>query len=392
MNRREVFLAAAAGLLSAGSRAATQAEPAGTESGVLSGKSALIRRAFRPPNYETPLAGLRPAFTANDVFFVRYHLAVIPRVDPVSWRLEVSGASVRRPLSLSLHELRTQFEQVTVAAVNQCSGNRRGLFTPRVPGVQWTNGAMGNARWRGPRLRDVLRRAGMAGDAVEAWFSGADGPVLAETPAFSKSLPLERALDEHTLIAFEMNGAPLPHWNGAPARLVVPGWTGTYWMKHLTRVRLEPQPLDNFWMKSAYRLPAGAFPPSQFATQDTKETSPITEILVNSLITSHESGSRVRRGLPLTVAGKAWDGGAGIETVEYSCDEGVSWHGARLGSDLGRFSWREFSVPLDSSQAGTRKLQVRARSRDGSEQPRQLTFNPSGYHDNVIQQLSLEVV
>src|SRR2546423_773678 len=132
----------------------------------LAGKKPLIRRALRPPNFETPLADLAAPLTRNDAFFVRYHLAVIPHIDAAAWRLQVAGASAQHPLSLSLEELRSGFEQVSVVAVNQCAGNRRGLFTPRVPGVQWGNGAMGNARWRGVRLRDVLQRAGMAPDAL----------------------------------------------------------------------------------------------------------------------------------------------------------------------------------------------------------------------------------
>src|SRR5207237_1280844 len=218
--RRELLLAATGGCLIGRVWAA---DGAGTVAQVealaaLPGKKPLIRRSFRPPNFETPLADLAVPLTDNGAFFVRYHLAVIPRIDPDSWRLQVSGASARRPLTLSLAELRSGFEQVEVVAVNQCAGNRRALFTPRVPGVQWGGGAMGNARWRGVRLREVLQRAGVAADALEVVFGGADAPVLPATPAFVKSLPVERALDESTLVAFEMTGRPLPHWNGAAAR------------------------------------------------------------------------------------------------------------------------------------------------------------------------------
>jgi len=393
LRRRELLTASVGALLTRAAWPAATADPRGGADplSALAGKRPLIRRAFRPPNYETPLRDLIAPFTANDAFFVRYHLAVIPQVNPRSWRLAVGGASAGHALSLSLRDLRENFEPVTVAAVNQCSGNRRGLFTPRVPGVQWGNGAMGNARWSGVRLRDVLERAGVATDALEIWFQGADGPVLPATPGFQKSLPLERALDANTLIALEMNGAPLPHWNGAPARLVVPGWTGTYWMKHLTSIRIEPKPLENFWMKAAYRVPTGMFPGARFASQENADTTPITEILVNSLITSHVSGERVPRGRRVTVAGKAWDNGAGIERVEYSTDGRQSWREAVLGSDLGRFAWREFSVPLEPTQRGSLEVVLRARSLSGLEQPQKLTFNPSGYHDNLVQSLTLEV-
>jgi sulfite dehydrogenase (cytochrome) subunit A len=312
-------------------------------------------------------------------------------VDPAAWRLSVAGTSAQRQLSLSLRELKSAFPHVTLAAVNQCAGNRRGLFTPRVPGVQWGSGAMGNALWRGVRLRDVLQRAGVAADALEVVFDGADQPVLPATPDFVKSLPIERALDENVLIAFEMNGAPLPHWNGAPARLIVPGWAGTYWVKHLISVRIEPKAFDGFWMKAAYRLPTGAFPGARFASQENPETTPITELLVNSLVTSHVDGARLKRGARAELGGKAWDGGAGIEAVEVSIDGGQNWRDAKLGRDLGRFAWREFTFALDTANLGTLRVSVRARSRNGSRQPDKLTPNPSGYHDNIVQTLSLEV-
>ncbi|HYL03434.1 MAG TPA: molybdopterin-dependent oxidoreductase [Steroidobacteraceae bacterium] len=396
--RRDLLLAAAGGWLlgEAGRRgttahAAAAAVPGTDPLGTLPGKRPLIRHAFRPPNYETPLADLVPAFTRNDTFFVRYHLAVIPQVDADTWRLKVGGSAAQTPLALTLRNLRHDYQRVTIAAVNQCSGNRRGLFSPRVPGVQWGNGAMGNARWTGVRLRDVLNKAGVAAGAVEVVFNGADIPVLPATPDFLKSIPIGRALDENTLIAFEMNGEPLPHWNGAPARLVVPGWTGTYWVKHLTEVRIESQPFDGFWMKSAYRIPTGAFPGTRFTTQETPETTPITEMLVNSLITSHVPGAFIKRRGHVELAGKAWDGGSGIEAVEVSTDGRKSWNAALLGRDLGRFAWREFHYRLDTSVAGTLELAVRARSRNGATQPDHLTANPGGYHDNIVQTITLEV-
>ena len=393
-SRRDLLLAAAGGVLLGGAaRRALAGDPgAGAqELGALPGKKPLIRHTWRPPNYETPLADLVPAFTANDAFFVRYHLSVIPQIDVDTWRLKVGGSGAQKPLVLTLRDLKHDFKRATLAAVNQCSGNRRGLFTPRVPGVQWGNGAMGNAEWSGVRLRDVLGRAGVAADAVEVVFNGADAPVLPATPDFLKSIPVERALDENTLIAFEMNGHPLPHWNGAPARLVVPGWTGTYWVKHLTEIRVDTTPFDGFWVKGAYRIPTGAFPGVRFKTQETPETTPITEILVNSLITSHVSGVQLKHGARVEIAGKAWDGGAGITVVEISTDGRQSWQPAELGRDLGRFAWREFRHRLDTSKPGALVVAVRARSRDGAMQPEKLTVNPAGYHDNIVQTVTLEV-
>ena len=394
LTRRELLLASASGYLigRVGASAAIGAAPGAEALGSLPGKKPLVRRSFRPPNYETPLADLKAEFTPNDAFFVRYHLPVIPEIDADSWRLKIGGGAAQRPLELTLSDLRRDYEALTLAAVNQCSGNRRGLFAPRVPGVQWSNGAMGNARWTGVRLRDVLNKAGVAAGAVEVVFNGADTPVLPATPDFLKSIPIDRALDENTLIAFEMNGAALPHWNGFPARLVVPGWTGTYWVKHLTEIRVENEPFDGFWMKAAYRLPSGKFPGARFRSQETPETTPITEMLVNSLITSPLSGARLKRGAQAELTGKAWDGGSGIERVEVSADGRRTWREARLGRDLGRFAWREFRYRIDTSRRGALELAVRARSRSGAQQPDELTPNPGGYHDNIVQTVSVEVV
>ena len=226
--------------------------------------------------------------------------------------MRIGGASAKRTLELSLDELKRDFERVRFAAINQCSGNRRGLFAPRAGGVQWTYGAMGNALWGGVRLRDVLNRVGVKGDALEVVFDGGDGAALPGTPDFVKSLPVDRALDAHTLIAFEMNGEPLSRWHGHPARLVVPGWTATYWVKCLTELSILDKPFDGFWMKTAYRVPRNLFGPSGFDTQDNEQTSPITAIKVNSLVTSPAGGTAVPVGRPTDISGYAWDGGSGI--------------------------------------------------------------------------------
>jgi DMSO/TMAO reductase YedYZ molybdopterin-dependent catalytic subunit len=232
----------------------------------LPGKQPLIKLSYRPPNYETPVPYFKTAITPNDAFFVRYHLADIPdQIDANSWRLQVGGEAAATPLQLTLDELQTGFEQVEINAVCQCSGNRRGWSQPHVPGVQWGPGAMGNAVWRGVRLKDVLARSGLRKEAIEIVVNGADGPVLDRTPDFVKSIPLWKALDENTIIAHHMNGQLLPHFNGFPARLILPGWTATYWMKHLITIEAVTKPFGGFWMKSAYRIPTGKFPVVQLA-------------------------------------------------------------------------------------------------------------------------------
>ncbi len=358
----------------------------------LDGKRPLIKRTYRPPNFETPLRYFAEPITRNDAFFVRYHSAAIPEVDAATWRLRVAGDGANGNASFSLADLKRRFERVETTAVCQCSGNRRGMFEPHVPGIQWGPGAMGNAKWSGVRLRDVLTAVGVRREALEVGFDGADSALLTG-PDFVKSIPLWKALEEEALIAFEMNGEPLPHWNGFPARLVVPGWTATYWIKHLERIEVLTEPSAGFWMKTAYRIPANRFPViERFTSQEAGGTTPITEIAVNSLVVEPAEGTRVAAGRMLEVKGIAWDGGAGIARVEYSLDGGVGWRSAELEGGLGRFSFCPWKVSFTPRVRGPLLLQVRATNRLGASQPQELIRNPAGYHHNVVQRLAVEVV
>ena len=358
----------------------------------LPGKVPLIKKTYRPPNFETPVRYFRSVITPNDAFFVRWHLAGIPNIDANTWTLTVGGDSVERSATYTLAQLKQEFKPASVTAVCQCSGNRRGLFEPHVAGVEWGVGAMGNALWRGVRLKDVLERAGLKRSAVEIVFDGADRPALDKTPDFVKSLPVDVAQGDDTLIAFEMNGQPLPHWNGYPARIVVPGWTGTYWVKQVVSIKVSSTPEGNFWMKSAYRLPRGKFPGPHFVSQVADANEPITTMVTNSLMTSPTFGERLTRGKPVVVQGIAWDGGAGIERVDVSTDGGDHWQPARLGADHGRYSFRQFSLVVPTKAPGTMVVMARATSRGGETQVEHLIHNPAGYHHNVIQRLYVEIV
>jgi DMSO/TMAO reductase YedYZ molybdopterin-dependent catalytic subunit len=369
--------------------------PAGLPNGVrdnaildtLPGKKPLIKLSYRPLNYETPIEYFRTAITPNDAFFVRYHLAVVPQVDAKTWKMIIGGDGANGQAELTLDALKAMpaFE---VVAVNQCSGNRRGLFEPHVPGVEWGYGAMGCARWKGARLKDVLDKAGLKKEAVEILFDGADGPVVDKTPDFIKSIPVWKAIEDTTLIAYEMNGQPLPHYNGFPARLIVPGWTGTYWMKHLTSIKTLTKPETGFWMAAAYRVPLGKFPMvARFTTQETAVNTPITEIMVNSLITSHADGATVKSGS--TIGGIAWDGGYGIQSVDVSTNGGKTWAPAKLGDDLGRFAFRTWSFPLTGR--GMQTVTARASNAIGQTQTETLIANPAGYHHNVLHRITVNV-
>jgi DMSO/TMAO reductase YedYZ molybdopterin-dependent catalytic subunit len=402
LNRRHVLGAGAAlvgsGFAIPGGRYAEAAGldlpsalPAGTKAEAvlesLPGKKPLIRLSYRPPNYETPVEYFRSAITPNDAFFVRYHLSDIPEVDAKTWKLSVGGEGASGKVELSLDDIKAM-PASEVTAVCQCSGNRRGLFDPHVAGVEWGYGAMGCATWRGARLKDILDKAGLKKEAVEIVMNGADGPAYDKTPDFIKSIPIDIATAETALVAYEMNGEKLPHFNGFPARVIIPGWTGTYWVKHLTTIEAVTKPFDGFWMKAAYRIPNGKFPiVAHFRSQETAVNTPITEMVVNSLITSHKDGEPVKSG-PVTVSGVAWDAGYGINLVEVSADGGKSWTPAALGKDLGRFAFRTFSYAL-TAKRGANTVMVRASNAAGQTQTEKLIWNPAGYHHNVVQSLTL---
>ena len=358
----------------------------------LPGKLPLVRKSFRPPNFETPVDYFQEAFTPNQAFFVRYHVANIPEVDAAIWKLAVGGDAAGKSFELTLDELKTQFEAVELNALCMCSGNRRGLFAPHVPGVQWGHGAMGNARWKGVRLKDILAKAEPGKTALEVGLNGADTAVIDKGPDFIKSIPIWKALDENTLIAYEMNGEPLPHWNGFPVRLVVPGWTATYWMKHLTSIDISAKPVEGFWMKPGYRIPKGKFPiVDRFVSQETDTNMPITEMVVNSMFTNIQDGLTFAERVSMDARGVAWDGGYGITTLEVSIDGGQNWRRAELGKDLGRFSWRQWSYPITLARPGEYLLMARASNRIGATQTTELIANAAGYHHNVIQRVKITV-
>lgn len=351
-------------------------------------KRPLLRLTTRPPQLETPFAAFdEGAMTPNDAFFVRYHLGTAPpEVDPDAWRVNIGGL-VERPFALDLKSLRDDFKPVEYAAVLQCSGNSRGFFQPRVAGGQAGNGLMGCARWTGVPLKAVLEKAGIKPGAKQVSFNGAEGPVLGTTPDFVKALDVDHAMDGEVMLAFAMNGKDLPILNGYPVRLIVPGWYGTYWMKHLVDISVLDHELDNFWMKTAYRIPDNACACIEPGTTPTA-TVPINRMNVRSFITSHADGARVPARSPLKLRGIAFDGGSGIRSVEVSTDGGASWRAAALGPDLGRYAFRTWSATV-TLDAGKRALQVRAVNAAGQGQPTTPRWNPAGYMRNVIETVAV---
>jgi DMSO/TMAO reductase YedYZ molybdopterin-dependent catalytic subunit len=351
-------------------------------------KRPMIRLTERPPQLEAPFSVFDEGpITPNDAFFVRYHLASIPQeIDPDSFRLEVGG-KVAKPLSLSLKELKAM-PATEIVAVNQCSGNSRGFFEPRVAGGQLGNGAMGNARWKGVPLKAVLDRAGVQAGARQVALDGLDKPVIPATPDFVKALDIDHARDGEVLLAWAMNGADLPWLNGYPLRVVVPGYFGTYWMKHVHQITVIDTELDSFWMKTAYRIPdnecacvpAGGKP---------DKTRPIGRLDVRSFITNLADQAKLKAGAATAVRGIAFDGGHGIKEVALSIDGGKTWKPTQLGRDLGKYSFRAWQTTV-KLPAGAQAVMVRATSRSGEVQPMEPRWNPSGYMRNLVETVHVE--
>lgn len=375
--RRMLKVAAVAALTAAAAPRSLLLPTASAAESAEAKPSAMLRtRVARPYDAETDVAAFREWITPTEALFVRSHFGPPPAatLDPASWRLSLAGL-VRTPHQFSLEDL-ARFESVTLTAVLQCSGNGRAHYRPRVPGVQWERGAVGNVRWTGVRLADVLRRAGVDLErAKHVQLEGADRPVLPTTPLFYRSIPLTRALHPDTLLATHLNDAPLTALHGGPLRLVVPGWMADGCTKWLTGVTVQAQESEGYYMQTAYRYPEHPVEPG--AAPSTGSMKPVEEMIVKSLIASPAEGTTVT-GDQLTVRGVAWTGDGLVTRVEVSTDAGQRWQDATLlGEDL-PYAWRKWewrgSVP-----AGACTLLCRATDSSGAVQPEQSPWNPGGF-------------
>ena len=359
-------------------------------------KAPLILLTDRPVQLETPRSYFRMAFTPNEAFYVRWHLSEIPnRIDLTDWKLKVEG-NVNKPLGLSLNDLMEKFKPVSLAAVNQCSGNSRSRFQPRVPGGQWGNGAMGNAMWTGVRLRELLDAAGLKAGSAQVQFQGLEtgsGPKGLGSNLFLKSLGLSDSVLDEALVAYLMNGEPLPMLNGFPVRLVVPGYFATYWMKCLTWIRVLTAPDENFWMKTGYRVPdtpRGNTTPEEVKAGSVK-TVPITRMPVRSFLAWPDGSSKVPAGMSVTLRGIAFSGYGRVVKAEISEDGAKSWREAQLGEDHGAYSFRTWEAPWIPKTPGSYTVAVRATDEKGNTQPDELVWNPGGYLWNRIEKQEIVV-
>jgi len=349
------------------------------------GEDGMILRSFRFVDLETPVEYFNTWLTPVAHFFVRNHMYEPTQLDAKEWRLSVGG-EVEKPLTLSLAEL-SKIETHSVVNTLECAGNGRSLHRPQVPGIQWGKGAVGTARFSGPRLRDVLQHAGVKSTGKHLMFRGLD-EVPGKVPPFIRSIPLEKALDADTLLATHMNGLPLTKHHGFPARALVPGWIGAASCKWLTEIKvLEAEFAGNF-MSPAYRLPNQPVKPGEAIKPE--DTHPVTALSVKSVISGPGDGSTLKTG-QVTVRGAAWAGEADIAKVEISTDEGITWSPAKLGHEQARYAWRLWSYDWKAAKPGDYTILSRATDSLGRTQPDTPVWNPSGYLYNAIDQVNIHV-
>lgn len=368
--RREFFLLAAGGVLLAD-------DPP---------KRGMIVRSKRPEDLEMPLSGFADYITPIEHFFVRTHVYV-PQVNLSEWRLKVDG-EVATPVTFTMDDLKT-LPAVELVAVVECAGNGRAFFQPPVAGAQWSYGGVGNGRWRGVRLAEVLKRAGVKDTAKEVLFDGADQPI-GKMQDFRRTITVKKALDPNTLLAYEMNGQTLPVKHGFPLRVVAPGWASDSWVKWVTSITVLDKEFDGFWMKNAYRKPDRPIPPGMALAPE--QMVPVTSLRVKSVIATPLDGSAVPPGRPVVIRGVAWSGDAGpVTAVDLSVDGGRSWRSARLGRDKSPFGWRQWEFTWVPPHEAYYTLLARARDASGDTQPFAQEWNPSGYGWNAVQRVGVNV-
>jgi sulfite oxidase len=348
------------------------------------GEPGMIVRSYRFVDLESPLEYFNSWLTPTPHFFVRNHMQEPSRFDAGDWRLTIRG-EVEKPIALTLADI-AKLPTHSVVNTLECAGNGRGLFRPQAAGVQWGKGAVGTARFSGPRLRDVLERAGVKPTGKNVMFRGLD-VVPGKVPPFIRSIPIEKALDADTLLATYMNGIPLPKHHGFPARALVPGWVGAASCKWLTEIKVLDSEFAGNFMNPGYRFPNHPLQPGEAVQPE--DTHPITALNVKSVIAGPADGARLKAER-YTVHGAAWAGEAEVVKVEISTDGGTRWSAARLGNDHAHYAWRLWTYEWKASP-GDHTILSRATDSQGRTQPSAPVWNPSGYLYNAVDQVNVHV-
>jgi sulfite oxidase len=350
------------------------------------GKEEMIHHPSSSLELEMPVEFLKSWITPVSHFFVRNHLDEPSISSDAEWRLTVTG-EVKHPSALSLGDL-TGMEPHSITAVLECAGNGRAFYRPETPGTQWRRCALGNAHFSGVRLRDLLLRAGLKATAKHVMFRGLE-EASTQSPAFIRSIPIEKALDEDTLVATHMNHAPLTKHHGFPARAIVPGWVGASWCKWLTEIRVLDKEFEGEFMRNTYRIPREPIPPG--ASISHENTRALTELNTKSIIAGPVDGAAIKAGA-IRIYGAAWTSDAAeITGVEVSTDAGITWNAAELEGDPVRYAWRLWSYTWKSAVPGEHIILSRAKDSRNGCQPEIAAWNPGGYLYNAVDQITIHV-
>ena len=356
---------------------------------LLAGKDGLTLLNDRPINAETPPHLLDDAITPTARHFIRNNGLPPDDISSDDWILAVDGL-VERPMKLTIEDLRSQFEVVSMALAIECGGNGRAFFDPPARGNQWTFGAVGCSKWTGVRLADVVKKAGLKPGAVYTAHYGADTHLSGKEGKLpiSRGVPIAKALTDNVLIAFAMNGGPLHKQNGAPLRLVVPGWPGSCSQKWLNRIQLRDRVHDGPKMTgTSYRVPS--YPVAPGDEVPTEDFVIIERMPVKSLITSPASGSSASRAVE--VRGHAWSGDRTVAAVDISIDFGKSWMAAELDDPVDPGAWQNWRFSASFPEAGYYEVWARATDSAGEMQPFAIDWNPKGYLNNTLHRVALRV-
>ena len=350
-------------------------------------KIGMIVRSTRPEDLEMPMEGFQDDITPVERLFVRTH-HYTPKVNLATWKLKIGGL-VDKPLELTFEQIQ-KMPKVELVAVMECAGNGRSFFKPSMAGLQWQYGGVGNVRWGGVKLADVLKLAGVSTNGVEVLFDGADVPVGQQSD-FQRSIPLTKALSPETMLAYELNNEPLPTSHGFPVRLVVPGWASDSWVKWVTGITVLDKPFEGFYMKSAYRAPAGPVKPG--TAVDAAAMQPVTRLHPKSVITFPADNAKVKVGETVNIRGVVWSGNGNPVTLgKISLDGGSSWEDVRPITYNGPYAWRTVGYTWQPPAEGYYRILLRAGDHTGESQPHVQAWNPSGYGWNVTQSIGIEVV
>jgi sulfite oxidase len=384
-SRRDFLKTASAAALAAGAAHHPLLSWAAEDFVPIPGKDGLIVRSSRFLDLETPVEFMTSWITPVNHFFVRNHMFEPAKFDAKMWQLSITGEVVK-PFTLTLADL----EKLSVHSIvntMECAGNGRSLQNPKVPGIQWGKGAVGNARFSGPSLKTLLEKAGVKDSAKHVHFRGLD-QVPGKVPPFIRSIPIDKAIDADTLVATKMNGAPLTAHHGYPARAVTPGWAGAPSCKWLTEITVLDKPAEGDFMSPGYRLPNAPVKPGEAVKPE--DTHSVTALTIKSLIAAPSDGAKLRPHAYL-IQGVAWAGEADVTKVEISTDAGATWSEAKLGRDQAKYAWRLWNYNWKPAKSGDYVIFSRATDSQGRVQPEAPVWNPSGYLYNAYDQVKVHV-